>query len=420
MTSIVPDLVFSEMRFLRKEDADREPVTNAVDAKRERKKDKARMREDDISAFFTSARALKEIDGNMGLPKISAPTGIQRSRRAWDPSNQCDVAVAVAESDSRASHLSFSKKAPCYDGSSYVSWSESMHAPTTVPMRGSIPAQLHDNAVFDQHTAALQSRRHPPSRQLIPSSIRSVSAVHNANKVGTSSVPRVVVGLSRSRSLPQGSGPPHTTRSLDRNVGISTSAGVISSSPMPPQARIARDDPSLAVNELPPTESPHRSTSLGALLQDCRDLPQLKYEERPSVPARAHNAGFPLYERVAHVPRLLSTNAQPVDVSDLSGPSLHAQQGHGQRTKAQPYPMDIPIMHDAVVADQAAMWKSELVNQDMSYGDLSEGVAAYGMVDNEDAAAGGSELAEDSLEAIEEAEQTRVAGWGFWRPNRLY
>jgi hypothetical protein len=52
----VPDLVFSEMAFLKKKGNDNEPVARVVASNKKQKRDQAHNKEEEISAFFTSVR----------------------------------------------------------------------------------------------------------------------------------------------------------------------------------------------------------------------------------------------------------------------------------------------------------------------------------------------------------------------------
>lgn len=55
-TAIVPDLVFSEMKFLQKEKDQPESALPQSVPKKKRKKDHVNTKEDEISAFFTAVR----------------------------------------------------------------------------------------------------------------------------------------------------------------------------------------------------------------------------------------------------------------------------------------------------------------------------------------------------------------------------
>ncbi|KAF3046458.1 hypothetical protein E8E12_009641 [Didymella heteroderae] len=135
----LPDLVFSEMRFLRNNHGRNDHITQAPDAKKRQKKDHARTKEEDISAFFTTARpALAETDGNVQA-KSECPTGASaapkadRPRLMADPSRASEIAVPTVESESKASYLGFTGQGPRHESTSCFSWLESICAPTVTP-----------------------------------------------------------------------------------------------------------------------------------------------------------------------------------------------------------------------------------------------------------------------------------------------
>ncbi|KAI4673273.1 uncharacterized protein J4E88_008885 [Alternaria novae-zelandiae] len=84
----LPDLVFSEMKFLQQHKDEPEPVPRSDASKKKRKKDNEQMKEGEISAFFTSARpALVDKDTNI-LPQHPVP---KTKRRRRDQSSVLEV-----------------------------------------------------------------------------------------------------------------------------------------------------------------------------------------------------------------------------------------------------------------------------------------------------------------------------------------
>ncbi|KAF3033595.1 hypothetical protein E8E11_000839 [Didymella keratinophila] len=107
----LPDLVFSEMKFLRNNDGRKDHTTQAPDAKKKRKKDHARNKEEDISAFFTTAPpALADTDAN-AQAKSRRPTGVpagskaDRRRPVRDLSRAPESAIPIVDSEGKASYL---------------------------------------------------------------------------------------------------------------------------------------------------------------------------------------------------------------------------------------------------------------------------------------------------------------------------
>ncbi|KAI4948730.1 hypothetical protein J4E86_008079 [Alternaria arbusti] len=104
----LPDLVFSEMKFLQQHKDEPEPVPRTEASKKKRKKDNEQMKEGEISAFFTSARpALVDKDTNT-LPQHPVP---KAKRRRRDQSSADDTAIPTVEATGQASPTSPSDEA---------------------------------------------------------------------------------------------------------------------------------------------------------------------------------------------------------------------------------------------------------------------------------------------------------------------
>ncbi|KAI4917660.1 uncharacterized protein J4E92_009054 [Alternaria infectoria] len=98
----LPDLVFSEMKFLQQHKDEPEPVPRTDASKKKRKKDNEQMKEGEISAFFTSAQpALADKDTNT-LPQHPVP---KAKRRRRDQSSVDDIAIPTVEATGQASYL---------------------------------------------------------------------------------------------------------------------------------------------------------------------------------------------------------------------------------------------------------------------------------------------------------------------------
>ncbi|KAI4648829.1 uncharacterized protein J4E79_009901 [Alternaria viburni] len=113
----LPDLVFSEMKFLQQHKDEPEPVPRTDASKKKRKKDNEQMKEGEISAFFTSARpALVDKDTNTP-PQHPVP---KAKRRRRDQSSVDDTAIPTVEATGQASYLGFGSRGPRHESNSYL------------------------------------------------------------------------------------------------------------------------------------------------------------------------------------------------------------------------------------------------------------------------------------------------------------
>ncbi|KAL7778948.1 hypothetical protein CFE70_008451 [Pyrenophora teres f. teres 0-1] len=140
------------MKFLQKEkvqpEANREPEV----AKKKRKKDHAQTKEGEISAFFNATRPeLTESDENT-RPEHAAI--LDDKRRAYNQHPPINTTIPTVELTDKASYLGFESRRPRHGSTSYVSWSESIHAPSTTPARLPIEA----DTIHGQRDSDLRGR----------------------------------------------------------------------------------------------------------------------------------------------------------------------------------------------------------------------------------------------------------------------
>ncbi|KAJ4382869.1 hypothetical protein N0V86_002094 [Didymella sp. IMI 355093] len=177
----LPDLVFSEMKFLRNNHGGNNHTTQAPDAKKKRKKDHARTREEDISAFFTTARpVLEDTDGDIQAngrrpPGASAGTKADGPRPTRYLSKASETACPIVESEGKASYLGFGSRGPQHDSTSYFSWSESIHAPSVTPGKRRNASTGHNKRIdaWNRETDAMLHGRDTTGDQEVPSAARS-------------------------------------------------------------------------------------------------------------------------------------------------------------------------------------------------------------------------------------------------------
>ena len=238
----VPDLVFSEMKFLRNNDGGKDHTTQAPDAKKKRKKDHVRTKEEDISAFFTTARpALADTDAN-AQAKSGRPTGVSTGSKAdlrtpmRDPSRALETAVPMVDSEQKASYLGFGSRGPRHESTSYFSWSESIRAPSVTPgnpMDASIDREKCVGA-RSRDTRQTPCGRSTADHHKMPSSFVGDRVTATSNRFRTSSVVPAPSGMSRSQSLPHLSSPPRRSYLVNRAFNRHAHEDLTSPSSMPP------------------------------------------------------------------------------------------------------------------------------------------------------------------------------------------
>ncbi|ORY08204.1 hypothetical protein BCR34DRAFT_590051 [Clohesyomyces aquaticus] len=136
----LPDLVFSEMKFLQKHKSQPEVVPQAGVEKRKRRKDHARARQEEISAYFTSVGpVLAEKDGNIQAKggshhRKALPNPDHERQRPRPRSLLFDNAIPTVELGDKGTYLGFRSRGPRHRSGSYISWSESVRGPSVTPI----------------------------------------------------------------------------------------------------------------------------------------------------------------------------------------------------------------------------------------------------------------------------------------------
>ncbi|CAN9354959.1 unnamed protein product [Alternaria alternata] len=200
----LPDLVFSEMKFLQKQRDEPEVVARPNLAKKKRKKDQKQTKEGEISAFFTSVHpVLVEKDSNR-LPEHAASRN-ERCRRDHPPVYETATSTVVVAHPT--SYLGFGSRGPQHDSTSYVSWPESIRAPSTKPAQPCSPPARHSPHNVDSYSESdtRKGKEHDafrlPTRPLAATKRRTYSMPAARFKM-PSSAP-LQDRASRSQSLPQ-------------------------------------------------------------------------------------------------------------------------------------------------------------------------------------------------------------------------
>jgi hypothetical protein len=461
----VPDLVFSEMKFLQKQHQD-----SLLAPKKKRKRDHTQTKEGEISAFFTSVRpALTETNANTTVkqskPGHDALVGNRQRDRAH--SSVDDAAIPTTETAKKASYLGFGSRGPRHDSNSYVSWSESMRAPSTTPAPPHIePVVSRDQPVSDLYQR-LKSNNHgdnTPFKRPAPPSPTKQRAEGTTEHVRVSSVAPSHNRVSRSQSYPHTSSPQrlnlvdrsaklhstdtagspssmppfvptHARANVHHAQSASSSKGVRSRSPIAGVDTLADDqqhDPSSGYIEA--EDMLPMSSDLGRVLQQCNDTFQEK--RYAATPRRRHTEQIdpsystyttrqqdrthtrPTAQRVSTV-RFAEPPYQGPVLPNFTGPSIYEQQAQRQQL-----PLEVPVEDDIDQGSYSLEPQYFEENDGLQYDgqnwdEMAEEPMSYGVVKGPGTYAVGDAFTADEAGQDQRPENNVVAP-GFWRPNKLY
>lgn len=465
MRPLVPDLVFSEMRFLQKPEDQPEPSIPREPPKKKLKKDRAQTKEGEISAFFTSVRpALAERDSNsiskhdQGGGSAKAAPNVHEPGRERAQSTKSTGVLPTIEAPDRASYLGFGGRGPRCESTGYVSWSDSVRAPDiAVPQPNPIAHMSRsqhetsnnrvdkatataDDGVFSLPTFA------PVTKQRAHGSVGGFRV---------SSVAPSPYRVSTSHSYPEQTSSPHKTNLVDRAAKFRSTESVRSPSSMPPvvcryasakqegrrpmtkkQTRGSEEKDMPDVNgdsmcmeavmssehERPETDP---SSDLGRVIQQCK---QTFHERRRASEPRERHLIMPATDQTSR-PSCLSHNngahRQPtvrftgVDssiVPNFPGASIFEQQADRQQIHPS-IGYDVEQLVENGIVDEQTCENEEdsILFDEMEWEAYPEdGVHhafnAIGTVDDH--------ACEDILRPL--ASENSVVARGFWRPNKLY
>ncbi|KAF1932241.1 uncharacterized protein M421DRAFT_89572 [Didymella exigua CBS 183.55] len=466
----LPDLVFSEMKFLRNNHSGNNHTMQAPEAKKKRKKDHARAKEEDISAFFTTVRpVLANTDGNIQAksgrpPDASARAKAYRPRRIRDPSKAPETAVPPVESEAKASYLGFGSKGPRHESTSHFSWSESICAPSVTPGQHRDISADHDKRIdaWTRETDQVSYGRGTVGHQGAPSSVIRDRVTATSNRFWVSSVAPTPSGLSRPQSLPQPSSSPRQPNLADRAVDRHTNDDVTSPPSMDPvlrrrvhaghleasmtkgsakmsyvsgiNASMQRRASTDVVRDHTAHDRPPQLLELDGTLQHYTEMSEAEPRQAPTRrgrPAEAQASARPpdsfrqsrhdLYRRTAEVPTVRSAapDTHSSRLFSFSGPSIYVQQDQRQR-----WPVHLGLEDNGSYRylegyGQEHMSETGALDHE-GFGELSDVQFSYGLREDVDEDVEGLDYVADGVEQVQEPEHTSVVTSGFWRPNRLY
>ncbi|KAF2634169.1 hypothetical protein P280DRAFT_414355 [Massarina eburnea CBS 473.64] len=237
----LPDLVFSEMKFLQSQRAQPEPDPLRENATKKRKKVRSHAKDADMSAYFAAVRpALAEKDVNTQAKEGTRRERLQENDRCKQHSAPAvTTAIPTVESTDHASYLAFGSRGPNQANGSYISWSESIRAPSDMPARRRIGSStnigqldpIHDEQTKGDTASGVTLH----SQAAVPSVIRQMPG-GSGGRFQLSSLPPANSRLSRSHSLPQRTSSPQRVNLIDRAAKRRTLESATSPFSMPPLA----------------------------------------------------------------------------------------------------------------------------------------------------------------------------------------
>lgn len=469
-TPAVPDLVFSEMKFLQKEQPSPEPNVREALPKKKRRKDHVQTKEGEISAYFTTARpALAEKDNNEQshtLPSAAGTTTRNRGQEQTQSRKSSDV-VPTIEMPDQSLYLGFGSRGPRHVSTNYVSWSKSVREPEVTFSRpkqpsarrldhadSSKPNWMRQTTSNVQYTRATQTTPH----------MDNLMSESSAGRFRISSVVAPQPRVSRSHSHPQHSSSPRKVNLIDRAAKFRGSESIASPSTLPPLA------PPGPTNERPSLEAGFITTHQGrkasyatapkvrrqsdSAAEIARTLADGEQQVSSDFESIIRHCNYSILERhwTAEQPKNRSTMAERYANATMTGEAmLNAHREARQRPTVRfsqvemPSPNGVstytgPSFYERQEANQRAALLSEEHGMDEGESDLDEQDMVYApdaqMFDEHDWDGQVESLYDegDMLEGFDGLDADHVTDGrvqklpsdddvvtrGFWRPNKLY
>lgn len=463
----VPDLVFSEMKFLQKEQPSPEPNLQRNVPKKKRKKDTLHTKEGEISAYFTSKRAaLAEKDAIAPSQRVRAgtdPTATSCGQGQRERRKSSDV-VPTIETLDKDPYLGFGSGGPRHESASYVSWSESVRGPDLTPqLKQPSASQLEHHEVSKPHWM-----RHATENAQFARATQS--AAHAGDLRSDSSAERfrqsslVAHGdrVSRSHSFPRASSSPRKVNLIGRAAKVQPVRAVTSPTSIQPLA------PCRASNERPSPETRvcattheqrtfhaagddilrqpngttkvartlsdgevHTSSDLENIIQHCNHsiLERIWAVEQPEHYATRDARGdidannreavpvAPLKARRRPTVRFAHIEAPSSNiVSTYTGPSFYERQAQEQRAALLD---EEDLMDESCLAGQELVYNPEAqLHVGQSWEAQSDLMHDEGDITGESDVLEVDHVSDDRVRRLSSGDD--VVARGFWRPNKLY
>ncbi|EUC36682.1 hypothetical protein COCCADRAFT_2333 [Bipolaris zeicola 26-R-13] len=462
----LPDLVFSEMKFLHKHEEPKPPPQPDVPRKK-RKIDHTHTKDGEISTFFTTDRhtlAQKVQDKPASHSSVR-----EKKRRHHYHSPTTDVAIPTVEPADQMFLPHSDIQYPRHESTRCVSWSESIRALSTT----SAHHQADDDAPHEWHDSDryghCKSKMKRPERTFKQPELPSVAKQTTDDTAGyfrVSSLAPSHSRMSRSQSCPQQASSPKRVNLVDRSAKLQPTGAAYSSSSMPPavpaypstdaglvlaanRSNSPRFGKSSILREIRPVsqhqvlddgynncgEDQETSSDLEKVLQVCKDTLYNQRRAAPSPRNGANRSEHLLPMQSADQPRRTSWHMPTQRIPTVrfaqlpvqyhvqptfSGPSIYEQQ---EQHQYQP----LRVSGNEALGDDPWAFEQEYMDDDMAicYNDVGWNDTIEASILNElgdsnemyvaEGAFGVDHIGEDSWPS-----NNHDVAPGFWRPNKLY
>ena len=467
---LVPDLVFSEMKFLHKQrndqESEAEPQIQA--ARKRRKKDPGHLRSEEISAFFTSRHSVpaeKSPDPvSISIQKREKTLGhANQPERKRVPRAQGNMSTTKMADKAKSSQTR--SKNPRHDSTSYVTWSESsnMSRLHSVHSQRKHHVQTGQFDLQDNKGSTSTDRKNPSLRQSTPPVIIRQKTLGTVQRHRSSSVMSLQRRPSRSHSCPQrssslhrpnfGNGSNGVTKLPNARTGFSLpslpacilvrpsrvakqvqmtdGSGTSKSEAASPLGRSNLShpwQPILAEEEKESVrEDSQNSLDLWNVVQQCNAAIQDRYQSHESgessmrvyathsLDGLESKENFGLIPTAHGISRLCSAENEKCTpwVPGFAGPGIYEEQARRSQ-------LPLEILSEENVSPSHQLSELEDVNiiDDLDYHDIIWNEQTGDLVLDEPKRR--SRTYEVDNNHTEEHMAHQLGPRGFWRPNRLY
>lgn len=235
----VPDLVFSEMKFLQRHEDQPEAAPTTRVSQKKRLEDQVYGKEGEISAFFTSVRPSLVANAEFNITKDGLQTcnpSQEACSYSRDKSSAIKAVLPSVEVQNKGPHRQKLGKRLYYRSTSYVSWSESIRAPSIVPADSRIQPVICagvsgtiNDGVGERIPEQEGTTRKPPGIQPLCGQAINDGSV----RLRVLSTKMSHGGVSRSHSVPRQTSSPARMDLIDRTAEVRHTVRADSPSSMP-------------------------------------------------------------------------------------------------------------------------------------------------------------------------------------------
>jgi hypothetical protein len=475
-TAIVPDLVFSEMKFLQKDKDQPDPAFLQSVLKKKRKKDHVHSKEDEISAFFAAVRpAVAKKDNSIPTNKtrMGDDAAVAIGAREREQSTKSSGVVPTVELPGNGSYLGFGSRRPRHESTSYVSWSESARTSEMTPKhpknKPAVATDHHDHSKRRRASSTTSGADEASFKRPAPPTVTKHRREESTDHFQLYSMAASQSRLSRSHSYPQPTSPPHKLNLVDRAAKVRPTESFASPSSMPPHIpshtreesrhpqppRVSSRSDGHQETYAPVTQQPRgyqrnhasngdhtgateqsTSSDLGRIIHQCNQtfhaqrraiephISRLDTNLRRVDDERNRNTAQQLPTRT---PRRSTVRFSEVEqfaprMPNFSGRSIYEDQDQRARVPMQGLLQEDELLNDTYLAEQVVMYQQD----DMMYTEPDWEVhfdddepPSYG--EEFDATTYGLEDAHAAVDTVQRLpSDNSIVAPGFWRPNRLY